>query len=176
MELRNIVYRNSPEGSTLEGYAIMWGVRSSPISEFGRRFTETISKGAFRNLDKRDIKLYYNHDKSMPLARTQNGTLTLNEDEKGLKFRAELPNTTLGNDVKELLRVGTLTGEMSFGFIATREKWSEKKDQRDVLEAELYEISIVQDAAYPQSASQLRNQVLIEITNKRINDIRRRLN
>lgn len=174
MENRTNNSVSKSDGNTLEGYAILWDVRSSPINEFGRRFTETISKGAFRNLNSNDIKLYYNHDKSMPLARTQNGTLTLTEDEKGLKFRAELPNTTLGNDVRELLRVGTLTGEMSFGFIATREKWNEKKDQRTVTEADLYEISVVQDAAYPQTSSQLRKQLLQEITNKRINDIRRR--
>lgn len=176
MENRTNRSETTQEGNTLEGYAILWNVRSNPINEFGRRFTETIMKGAFRNINSKDIKLYYNHDKSMPLARTQNGTLTLSEDDKGLKFRAELPNTTLGNDVKELLRLGTLTGEMSFGFIATRDKWNEKKDQRSVTEAELYEISVVQDAAYPSTSSQLRNQILQEITYKRINDIRRRQN
>ena len=174
MEKRTNGIKTTTDGNTLEGYAVLWNVRSNPIMEFGRRFTETISKGAFRSLNSKDIKLYYNHDKSMPLARTQNGTLTLIEDEKGLKFRAELPNTTLGNDVKELLKVGTLTGEMSFGFIATRDKWNEKKDERTVTEAELFEISVVQDAAYPQTESQLRNQILKEITNKRINEIRRR--
>lgn len=163
------------EGNTLEGYAILFDNESNTIYEFGRAFREKINRGAIRNINS-DIKLFFNHDKSMPLARTQNGSLVLTEDEKGLHFRAELPNTTLGNDIKELIRTGVLTGEMSFGFITKRDKWNAKKDERTVEEMELIEISVVVDAAYPQTHSQLRNAALREITNKRIKNIRRRTN
>ena len=161
------------EGNSLEGYAILWNVRSKPIFEFGRRFTEKINRGSIRNINSKVVRLYYNHDKSMPLASTENGSLVLEEDDKGLRFRAEIANTTLGNDVKELLRTGILTGEMSFGFITMRDKWNAKKDERSVEEMELIEISIVQDGAYP-TESQLRSQVLKEITQKRINAKRQR--
>ena len=139
-------------------------------------FTERIAKGAFdASIDNKtdDIKLYYNHDSSMPLARTRNGSLRLASDEKGLRFEADLPETTLGNDVRELLRTGTLSGEMSFGFYVRDEVWTKDKKDRTITKGDLVEISVVVDAAYPQTYSQLRS-VLTEINNKRINSIRRR--
>jgi uncharacterized protein len=163
-------------GNMLTGYAILWDAESRTIHEQGRVFTERIAKGAFdASIDNKtdDIKLYYNHDSSMPLARTRNGSLRLASDEKGLRFEADLPETTLGNDVRELLRTGTLSGEMSFGFYVRDEVWTKDKKDRTITKGDLVEISVVVDAAYPQTYSQLRS-VLTEINNKRINSIRRR--
>jgi HK97 family phage prohead protease len=109
----------------------------------------------------------------MPLARTRNGSLRLASDEKGLRFEADLPETTLGNDVRELLRTGTLSGEMSFGFYVRDEVWTKDKKDRTITKGDLVEISVVVDAAYPQTYSELRS-VLTEINSKRINSIRRR--
>jgi uncharacterized protein len=163
-------------GNMLTGYAILWDAESRTIHEQGRVFTERIAKGAFdASIDNKtdDIKLYYNHDSSMPLARTRNGSLRLASDEKGLRFEADLPETTLGNDVRELLRTGTLSGEMSFGFYVRDEVWTKDKKDRTITKGDLVEISVVVDAAYPQTYSELRS-VLTEINNKRINSIRRR--
>ena len=163
-------------GNMLTGYAILWDAESRTIHEQGRVFTERIAKGAFdASIDNKtdDIKLYYNHDSSMPLARTRNGSLRLASDETGLRFEADLPETTLGNDVRELLRTGTLSGEMSFGFYVRDEVWTKDKKDRTITKGDLVEISVVVDAAYPQTYSQLRS-VLTEINNKRINSIRRR--
>lgn len=163
-------------GNMLTGYAILWDAESRTIHEQGRVFTERIAKGAFdASIDNKtdDIKLYYNHDSSMPLARTRNGSLRLASDEKGLRFEADLPETTLGNDVRELLRTGTLSGEMSFGFYVRDEVWTKDKKDRTITKGDLVEISVVVDAAYPQTYSQLRS-VLTEINSKRINSIRRR--
>lgn len=163
-------------GNMLTGYAILWDAESRTIHEQGRVFTERIAKGAFdASIDNKtdDIKLYYNHDSSMPLARTRNGSLRLASDEKGLRFEADLPETTLGNDVRELLRTGTLSGEMSFGFYVRDEVWTKDKKDRTITKGDLVEISVVVDAAYPQTYSELRS-VLTEINSKRINSIRRR--
>ena len=163
-------------GNMLTGYAILWDAESRTIHEQGRVFTERIAKGAFdASIDNKtdDIKLYYNHDSYMPLARTRNGSLRLASDEKGLRFEADLPETTLGNDVRELLRTGTLSGEMSFGFYVRDEVWTKDKKDRTITKGDLVEISVVVDAAYPQTYSQLRS-VLTEINSKRINSIRRR--
>ena len=167
---------NYESGNTLTGYAILWDAESRTIHEQGRVFTERIARGAFdASIDNKtdDIKLYYNHDSSMPLARTRNGSLRLVSDEKGLQFEADLPETTLGNDVRELLRTGTLSGEMSFGFYVRDEVWTKDKKDRTITKGDLVEISVVVDAAYPQTYSQLRS-VLTEINSKRINSIRRR--
>lgn len=164
-------------GNTLTGYAVLWDARSRTIHEQGRVFTEQIARGAFDKSLKEstdDVKLYYNHDTHMPLARTNNGSLRLFSDDKGLRFEADLPNTTLANDIRELMAKRTLTGEMSFGFYATRDTWTPDKKERTVNEAKLVEISVVVDAAYPSTYSSLR-EANREITNKRINNLRRRI-
>ena len=147
------------DGRTLAGYAAVYGQDSREIVEGGRKFVERIAPGAFNETlaSKGDVKLYYNHDASMPLARTRSGTLTLRSDRNGLAFAATLPDTTLGNDVRALLERGDLSGEMSFGFYVTEDSWNKDRTQRLVKKASLVEVSIVQDAAYPQTSSSLRS-------------------
>jgi HK97 family phage prohead protease len=174
MELRQSSNKVKQEGRTLSGYAILFNTESRTIHEMGRTFREQIQRGAFdiRQTEDHDVKLYFNHDTSMPLARQRNGSLRLFEDEKGIRFEADLPDTTLSNDIRELMNTGTLSGEMSFGFSVRKDKW-EGKDKRTVEEGKLYEISVVTDAAYPKTHSQLRS-VMAEINNKRIQLLRRR--
>lgn len=176
MEHRNTT-NNQISGSTLRGYAVLWDARSRLIRENGREFTETISKGAFSDSlkdNEDDVKLYFNHQTDMPLARTRNGSLRLREDDKGLSFEADLPDTTLANDIKELLDRGTLSGEMSFGFYSEKESWSNDRKERTIQKARLMEVSVVTDAAYPSTYSSLRSANLKEINQKRINLLRRK--
>lgn len=174
MEVRKSDNKIEGDGKTLSGYAILWNTESRELREMGRTFTETIKRGAFdiRMTEEHDVKLFFNHDTSMPLARQKNNSLRLYEDDKGVRFEADLPDTNLANDVKELLNRGVLTGEMSFGFSVRKDKW--EKNKREVQEGTLYEISVVTDAAYPETHSQLRG-IVQEITQKRINNIRRRI-
>ena len=148
----------SIDGRTLAGYAAVYGQDSREIVENGRKFVERIAPGAFNETlsSGADVKLYYNHDASMPLARTRSGTLQLKSDRNGLAFTASLPDTTLGNDVRALIERGDLSGEMSFGFFVVEDSWSKDRSQRLVKKAQLVEVSIVQDAAYPQTSSSLR--------------------
>jgi hypothetical protein len=148
-------------GKTLSGYAVLWDTPSVTIHERGRTFVETIKRGAFdRSLaeGKTDVKLLYQHQGSQILARTRNDSLRLSQDERGLKFEATLPDTTLGSDVRELLTSGTLSGEMSFGFSAVKDSWTQGNSRREVLQADLFELSVVIDAAYPQTSAALRSQ------------------
>lgn len=146
-------------GRTLEGFAVVYNDESRTIRELGRTFTERIAPGAFRSsLDSgADIKLYYEHDTRMPLARTVSGTLRLSSESTGLRFSADIPETTLGNDVKTLLDRGDLTGEMSFGFRVIKDEWNKERTARTVHSAELLEISLVQNPAYPNTHSALRS-------------------
>jgi HK97 family phage prohead protease len=149
----------SIDGRTLAGYAAVYGQDSREIVEGGRKFVERIAPGAFNETlsSGADVKLYYNHDASMPLARTRSGTLTLKSDRNGLAFTASLPETTLGNDVRALIERGDLSGEMSFGFVVSEDSWNKNRTERLVKRAQLIEVSIVQDAAYPQTSSSLRS-------------------
>jgi HK97 family phage prohead protease len=147
------------DGRTLAGYAAVYGEDSREIVEQGRAFIERIAPGAFAETLRAnaDVKLLYNHDPAALLARTKSRTLSLKSDRNGLAFEASLPETTLGNDVRELLARGDLTGEMSFGFFVEDESWNRTRTERLVKRARLVEVSIVQDAAYPQTNSSLRS-------------------
>lgn len=153
---RDISTAQTVEGRTLSGVAAVYGAQSREISENGRTFTERIAPGAFGESVRGDIKLLYNHDPRMPLARSRSGTLTLEDRGDGLHYTATLPDTTLGNDVRELLQRGDLSGEMSFGFFVERDQWNGRRTERTVEKARLVEISVVVDAAYPQTSSSLR--------------------
>ena len=59
--------------------------------------------------------------------------------------------------MRELLTRGDLTGAMSFGFFVTKDTWSPDRTERTVNAATLVEVSLVQDAAYPQTTSSLRH-------------------
>ena len=143
------------EGRTLGGLAVPYGKWSAELSEPGLRgtFQERISRGAFGDLDGADIKLLYNHQPGALLARTKSGTLALRDTAQGLRFDAELADTTIGNDVRALLSRGDLSGEMSFGFYVEADEWNDKRTLRTVTKARLVELSVVVDAAYGTNTS-----------------------
>lgn len=148
------------EGRTLSGLAVPYMRWSDEIVEAGMRgaFQERIAPDAFGELDGADIKLLFNHEPGALLARTKSGTLKLNQTKGGLRFTAQLPETSLGNDVRELMQRGDLTGEMSFGFYAEADEWNDKRTLRTVTKARLVELSVVVDAAYgDRTSSSLRS-------------------
>ena len=82
------------DNNIVEGYALKF---NKPSKDLGG-FVETIDARALDGVNMEDVKLFLNHDSGNLLGRTKSGTLQLSVDEVGLKFRCELPNTTLGND------------------------------------------------------------------------------
>lgn len=121
-------------------------------------FRERIAKGAFtRTLrDNRDILAFADHNPAKVLGRTSSGTLALEETAQGLQFRLQLPDTTIGRDLRELAQRGDLGG-VSFGFRAIRDSW--EGELRTLHEVELHEISIVQSwPAYPDTTIALRSR------------------
>ncbi|KXG42871.1 HK97 family phage prohead protease [Tepidibacillus decaturensis] len=141
----------------ITGYFIEWEKLSNPIMGF---FREKFAKGAFRNLVNGDIRALWQHDVSKVLGRTTNKTLTIYEDDRGAKFELIPPETTWGKDAVESIRRGDVS-EMSFMFKGFKDEWDEKADPdypiRTVLEADLYEVSPVTFAAYPQTSVGVRS-------------------
>lgn len=125
------------EGRRLVGYAATFGTEAR-IGDF----TEVIERGAFaETLETRgDILALVDHDPTRLLARTRTGTLRLNEDQRGLAFEIDVPDTTLGNDVLAMADRGDLGG-MSFGFAVRDEDWNGRR--RTLRAVELGEVSVV---------------------------------
>lgn len=117
-EIRNTAYQvqvtgESEEKRTVEGYAILFNTPSD-----GLYFEEVIERGALDGvLEKSDVFALLNHSQSRGiLARSNNGSgsLSLNVDEKGLKYRFEAPKTALGDELLENIR----RGEISASFLS----------------------------------------------------------
>ena len=154
--------RATGDGLTLEGYAAVFNLPSLPMAfadiEGGRRFREVIHSGAFtRSLNaKPDMTLRYQHSfETLPLARTKSGTLNLEQDERGLKVSAGLPDNEWGRPIRDAIQRGDISG-MSFRFARNpKAKWEKVEDgyERHLLEVNLGpEVSIVDYPAYPDTS------------------------
>lgn len=155
-----IELRETEDGQrTITGYAVKWEMKSHPMGWF-RRFKEQFKKGAFaESLTKDDQRALWSHDTSKVLGRTKNGTLRLYEDDIGLRFELDLPNSTGGNDAYESIKRGDVDG-VSFGFRMRKEEWDETDPDnivRTISQADLFEISPVGFPAYPDSQVSARS-------------------
>jgi hypothetical protein len=139
---------NDSGGATFVGYAAVFNSPSEPLP-----FTEIVAPGAFLRTLKttNDVKLLWNHDPGQVLGSRRSKTIRLIEDDKGLRVEADLPNTTLGNDTRELIKRGDVDS-MSFGFSTIRDKWSSDGSTRTLESVRLHEVSIVAFPAYTATA------------------------
>ena len=143
------------EGRTVEGYASVFNSMSEDLGGF----REIILPGAFSEVLDNDVRALYNHDSNYLLARTTSGTLELKEDDKGLYYRFEMPNTSYGNDMLELFRRGDLS-QSSFGFTVDKDSWRMEEGQHvRYIErvGSLFDVSPVVFPAYNQASSGLRS-------------------
>jgi hypothetical protein len=150
--------RAEGDGMSFTGYA---SVFNSPSEDLGG-FIEYVAPGAFkRSLQSRnEVKLLWNHDSGEPLASLRGGTMQLVEDNRGLKVTAQLPNTTRGRDVAELLRSKVISS-MSFGFNVIKDSWSSNGQTRTLESVRLFEVSIVSFPAYEATTAQVRSSQTI---------------
>lgn len=139
---------------TLTGYAAVF---NSP-TDIGGYFTEQIAPGAFAETIKGDVRCLFNHESGNVLGRTKSGTLRLWEDERGLRFEVDLPDTVLGKDVGTLVKRGDVSG-CSFNFRATKQSWDDTVEPplRTLEKLEIEEVSIVTFPAYADTSVGVRS-------------------
>ena len=150
LRTRDVTENNS---RIVTGYAAVFNSRTL----LWEGLEEVISPGAFsKALSNSDVRCLFDHDWGKVLGRTKSGTLRLEEDERGLKFEVELPNTTDANNLIESMSRGDID-QCSFGFIPTEETWDYNTDPvlRTVNEVELFEVSIVSLPAYEATEATL---------------------
>lgn len=142
-------------GRTAIGYAALFGVKSNVAG----CWTEEFRTGAFsKSLRSIDVLALKSHDTARVVGRTGAGTLNLREDDKGVAFENQLPDTTDGNDIAVSVDRGDIPG-MSFGFTSRQEEWDYSGDlpHRTVIEADLYEITYTPCPVYPDTTVGLRS-------------------
>lgn len=141
----------------ITGYAVVYGQMSVPIFDF----REVIEPGTFSGSVDGDVRALWQHESASVLGRTKAGTLRLYDDDIGLRFELDLPETQIGRDAHTSILRGDVDG-MSFGFsvLPDGSEWSEDAEGtliRTVRNAKLYEISPVTWPAYPAASVNVRN-------------------
>ena len=140
--MSNVIYKQGQISDIDEKLGIVKGYGSV----FGNKDSDNdiIEKGAYRRTIKNNgsrVKYLYQHDITKPIGKMKE----LYEDEKGLVFVAEVPKTTFGNEVLELMKYGVID-ENSVGIMPVKKDYDED-GIRVIKEAKLYEISAVTIAA-----------------------------
>lgn len=144
------------KGKTISGYAIVW---NSPSKDLGG-FTEVVTPKALDGVDLSNVLMLNNHDYTQVLASVKAGTLTLETDDKGLHFTAQLPNTSFANDVYEEVQSGNVDS-CSFGFDSDddTDEWT-KDDGGNITRTinqvkSLFDVSVVAVPAYDDTNVQV---------------------
>ena len=142
------LYKASPMGELLDA-----DEQNGIVKGYGSYFdnkdsdADIIRRGAYQKTIKENgerVKYLYQHNMMQPIGKMKE----LYEDEKGLVFVAEIPKTTLGKDVIELMKAGVIT-ENSVGILPIVKE--DKGDYREIKEVKLFEISAVTLAANDQA-------------------------
>jgi hypothetical protein len=134
----------------LSGRAMPYGetVRIGGPGAYG--FDERFVHGAFaRSISERvragKVKLFGQHGRTqghLPIGRV----IGAREEPSGLYIEARVADTTPGRDAVELIRTGVAEG-LSVSFRSVKER--EVRGVREVTEAVLLEVSVVDEPAYP---------------------------
>jgi HK97 family phage prohead protease len=122
-------------GGAFSGYASLFGE-----TDLGR---DSVERGAFlKSLARRGaegVRMLYQHDPAEPIGVWR----TIREDGRGLYVEGLLSDgVARAREVRELMRTKALDG-LSIGFETVRARADPKSGVRRILEADLWEISIV---------------------------------
>lgn len=145
------------EGNEITGYAAVFEKNSE---DFGG-WVERIDKRAFDEVLENDTFALFNHNPNLVLARNK-VTLKLSVDDTGLRYAFTPPNTTLGNDIKELIRSKVIT-QSSFAFTVGVQEWNYSKNPnvpsvRTIKKvSRLFDVAPVTYPAYPDTTVGVRS-------------------
>jgi HK97 family phage prohead protease len=163
--MENLLKRNVPnfefevrEDNSLKVTGIAAPFNSDSV-DFGY-YIERYAPGCFtRTLkDKPDVFALRDHDTGLVVGRTIANDLKLWEDDRGLNYEFQPPDTHMGQDLAKDIRARRITS-CSIGFIVREEKWQvteEKNYIRTLLDVDLWEMSFVAWPAYPDTTAEAR--------------------
>lgn len=120
---------------SFSGYASLFGE-----VDLGK---DVIERGAFQNSlverGAKGVRMLYQHDPNEPIG----AWTSIREDQRGLYVEGQLaPGVARAREVHALLKTGALDG-LSIGFRTVRARNDAKGGVRRILEADLWEISVV---------------------------------
>lgn len=148
------------EGNTLVGYCAVYGKRSENLGTVDRPLYEVIIPGAFTKSlgDGHNILALYNHELGQVLGSTGSGTLRLKDDNHGLRFEIDLPDTSYARDLKSLVSRGDVAGgSFRFDGVASTKRAGDGMMERTLKQIDVMEVTVTPLPAYPDTSVALRN-------------------
>jgi len=153
--------RISSDGRFLEGLGIVFGKRSEPLGGF----VEVIDPEVEIRTPG-DLVATFNHDTGALLGRTSSGTLSTTRDATGFRYRVEIPDTTAGRDLRELVSRRDVRGSsFTFDVPDGGDTWERAKGGpalRTVSRLNLHELGPVVFPAYSDTTVALRSLEKLE--------------
>lgn len=155
---QEILVEGSTESPKIAGYASVFNKKSHDLGNF----REVVDPKAFDSCLAKNPQVLglFNHSNDMVLGSTSSGTLKLSVDEVGLKYEIDPPNTSYANDLLVSMRRKDIK-DASFGFYAIEDKWhvdpKTHENIRTILQADVFDVSVVSSGAYPDASSQVRS-------------------
>jgi uncharacterized protein len=156
------VVREDGKAPKIVGY----GARFNEATTIGKgrpwAFLEKVAPGAFAEVLKTsDCRALFNHDSNHVLGRQSAGTLSVYEDEAGLRYEITPPDTQEARDLMVLLERGDIR-ESSFSFNLDEggDEWDDtvKPPIRTIRKVSaLFDVGPVTFAAYPTASAGVRS-------------------
>lgn len=128
----------------VEGYAAVFDTPYDVAGGAPYGWSETIAPGAFTKTlrERDDVRFLVNHE-GVPAARSKSGTLTLEQDDLGLRVEARLDRTNPSvAELASAMERGDLD-QMSFAFQVVRQEWNGDYTERTISEVKLFDVAPV---------------------------------
>ena len=160
--------RQENDTKYIEGYFIRF---NEETELWDGVFEEVAPEAVEDSLKKNDIRCLFNHDTSIVLGRTGNGTLELKKDSKGIFGRVKInPNDKQALDIYARIERGDINA-CSFGFNIINEEIQNRDDgtvKFILKKIDLHEVSPVTFPAYPTTSIQAREKDLEEYKKRKL--------
>ncbi|MFJ8386215.1 HK97 family phage prohead protease [Streptomyces sp. NPDC094438] len=167
MERRNLTLpaevRADGEAVVMRGYAYRFNELSLNLGGFRERIIPGAGADSLRT---NDVVATFNHNNDNALGRMSAGTLRTGEDAEGGWYEIDLPNTTVGRDLAELLKRGDVKGSsFTFRVHAGGQRVHDELDEesglpiREITSMEVVELGPVLNPAYPTTDAGLSRSI-----------------
>lgn len=147
--------RTEGESNTLIGYGAVFNSNSQDLGGF----IERIEPGAFDEVLDDDVYGLLNHNTDKILGRNK-VNMKLSADDKGLKYRIELPDTATAKEVRTLVKDGIID-KSSFAFQIKEQRWEHRRGELSIRTItkfkRLFDVSPVSGPAYLDTSVSVRS-------------------
>ena len=141
------------DGAAVEGVAMPYGAEAT----IAGIFRESVEPGAFGDVGNADVILNQQHNDGMPIARSDGGGLTLDDNTTRLWVRAEIPEYLSG--VRDMVKRRILRG-FSVEMEVKADDWP-APDRRIIRSAKLWNIALVDRAAYGDATAAIATRAKV---------------